>query len=85
MNNIVEVAETFFGGVWKMLLETDFPGTNVSMAAVTISLFIASFSLRLLGVITGFGAGAADYGRAADRANKIRNSENYKAWRNDSE
>ncbi len=78
MDNIVEVAETFFGGAWDMLLKTDFPGTNVSLAAVSISFAVIGFSIRLLGFLTGFGMSASGYGRAADSAEKMKNAIQWK-------
>ena len=72
MDNVAEVAKVMFGGVWKMILQTDFPGTDISLAAVFISVFIASFSIRIFGVLTGFGLNGSDYGRAANHLEKYR-------------
>ena len=71
-NLVSKVAETIFGGVWRLMLRTDFPGLGVSIASVAVSLLLIRFSIRLFSFFTGFGAGVSDYGRAADSAEKIR-------------
>ena len=75
---IGDVAGTFFDGVWKLLIKTDFPGLGVSVAGVMISLLLIRFTIRIFGFVTGFHAGAADYGRAADSADKVKNSVQWK-------
>lgn len=75
MDNIKDVAKVIFGGVWDMFLQTDFPGTGVSLAAVAISFAVIGFSIRLFGFLTGFGMGASDYGRASDVADKAKTIE----------
>lgn len=76
MKTISQVASTFFDGIWTLMLKTDFPGIGVSIAAVAISVLIIRFSIRLFQFLTGFGASGADYGRAANAAEK---------WKNDRE
>lgn len=72
MDNIVTVAETLFLGVWHMLLETDFPGTDISLAAISIAVMIAGFAIRIFSYLTGFRGGGATYGRAADAADRAK-------------
>lgn len=75
---VSEVAGTFFEGVWKLLVKTDYPGLGVSIAGVLISVLLIRFSIRIFQFITGFHAGANDYGRAADGAEKVKNSVQWK-------
>lgn len=72
MDTVSQIAGTFFDGVWKLLLKTDFPGIGVSFAAVMISLLIIRFSIRIFQMLTGFGASGGDYGRAANSAEKLK-------------
>lgn len=73
LNLVSKVAEAIFGGVWKLMLNTDFPGMGVSIASVAVALLLIRFSIRLFGFFTGFGASSGDYGRAADSAEKLKN------------
>lgn len=73
MDNIKDVAKVIFDGVWDLFLQTDFPGTGVSLAAVAISFAVIGFSIRLFGFLTGFGMSGSDYGRAATTAEKYKN------------
>ena len=75
---IGDIASTFFGGIWKLLIKTDFPGLGVSIAGVMISILLIRFSIRIFGYLTGFGANGADYGKAADGAEKVKNSVRWK-------
>lgn len=70
---VTEIAKTVFGAIWKMFVNTQVPGLNVSFAALAIALFIIRFSISLFGMISGIGGGA-DYGRAANDAEKLKNS-----------
>ena len=70
---IRQIAETFFNGIWRMLLQTDYPGVGVSVAGVMISFFLIRLSIALFKYITGFSSGNADYGRAADHIDRYRN------------
>ncbi len=69
---IADAASSIFSGVWKLFLKTDFPGLGVSIAGVAISVLIIRFSIRMFRYLTGFGAGAGDYGRAANAAEKLK-------------
>ena len=81
MNYVSDVAKTFFHGVWKLMLHTDFPGVGVSFAAVIIGFFIIRFSIRIFGYLTGFhGLSSSDYGHAADAIDKARN---YNRWKHE--
>lgn len=72
---VAEIAKTVFGAIWKMFVNTQVPGLNVSFAALAIALFIIRFSISLFGLISGIGGmGSADYGRAANNAEKLKNS-----------
>jgi len=51
MDDIVMVAETLFGGVWRMLLNTDFPGTDISLAALSIAVLIICFVIRIFSFV----------------------------------
>lgn len=73
MENILSVAETFFTGGWRMALETDIPGTDISVAGFAVALFLISFSIRIIGFMTGF-RGGGSYGRAANAAEKAKNT-----------
>lgn len=73
MNIVTQVVQATIGNVWKMMLQTDIPGLNVSYAAFFISLIIIRFSIWAFRFISGIGGmTASDYGRAADAADKIR-------------
>lgn len=72
MENIRMIAETFFTGTWKMMLETDIPGTDISIAGFSIALLMIGLSLRIFGYLTGFHMGS--YGAAADAAEKGKNA-----------
>lgn len=74
MENIAMIAETFFTGTWKMMLETDIPGTDISIAGFSIALLVIGLSLRIFGYLTGFHMGS--YGAAADAAEKGKNAFN---------
>ena len=72
MEVVTEVASTIFGGVWDMLLNTDFPGIGVSLAGLAIALLLARFSIRIFQFITGFGLSSGEYGKAASSAEKLK-------------
>ena len=74
MENIRMIAETFLNGGWQMMLKTDIPGTDISIAGFSLSLLIIALSIRVLGYLTGFRMGS--YGAAADAAEKGRNTYN---------
>lgn len=78
METVSKIASTVFDGVWTLLLKTDFPGLGVSIAGVMISVLIIRFSIRVFQFMTGFGAGASDYGKAADGAEKVKNAYQWK-------
>lgn len=70
---VARVAESIFKGVWDLLLNIQFPGLNVPIAAVVIGLLLIRLSLKIFGYLTGFGLNGGDYGRAATMAEKTRN------------
>lgn len=70
---VARVAESIFKGVWDLLLNTQFPGLNVPIAAVVIGLLLIRLSLNIFGYLTGFGMNSGDYGRAATMAEKTKN------------
>lgn len=70
MDDIISVARTLFSGVWDMLLNTDFPGTDISLAALSVAVIIIAFSIRIFNFISGFGASGSTYGQAADALEK---------------
>lgn len=70
MEDIVLVAETLFNGVWEICVQTNFPGTNFSLAAIAIAVMIAGFAIRIFSFLTGFSAGGSTYGQAADAMEK---------------
>ncbi len=72
MEVVADVAEKVFGGVWNLLLKTDFPGLGVSIAGVAIAVLLIRFSVRIFSFFTGFRGGAGDVGRAADAAEKAK-------------
>lgn len=69
MDNLVLVAKNLFSGVWNMLLQTDFPGTDISLAAFTLAIVVMTGAIKIFGYLTGFRAGYG-YGAAADSAAK---------------
>lgn len=71
MNVVSEVAQVIFGGVWNLLLNTDFPGVGVSIASVAVALIFIRFSIRIIGFLAGFRTGDS-VGRAADAADKAK-------------
>lgn len=72
MDIVTDVASAVFGGVWRLLLETDFPGLGVSIAGVVIALVLIRFSIRIFSFLAGFGLSGGDYGRAATTAEKTK-------------
>lgn len=72
-----QIAQTFFGGIWKMFLAVDYPGVNVSVAGVAISFLLIRLSISLFKYITGFSAGAGDYGRAADGIERLKSKKSH--------
>lgn len=72
MDNVKDVGKAIFSGIWDLCLHTDFPGLGVSIAAVIVALLLIRLSIKVFGYLTGFGMGAADYGRAADSYEKFR-------------
>lgn len=85
MNVVSDVASAIFGGVWRLLLETDFPGVGVSVAAVAVALVLIRFSIRIFGFLTGFGMSSGDYGRAANAAEKAKHEYERRRGKLDSE
>lgn len=71
-SNVTQVAKTFFGNVWTMLLKVEVPGLDVPFAAFLIAVFLMRFSIRIFGYLSGFGLNGADYGRATDSADRLR-------------
>lgn len=82
MNMIPQVAEAIFGGVWKLLLNTDFPGIGASIGGVVLSLVFIRFSIRLVGFFTGFRSGGS-VGRAADAAERAKSRYDRKTKQSD--
>lgn len=72
MDSIVLVAKTLFTGVWNLLLNTNFPGTEISLAALSITLIIIGFTVGIFKFLTGFSADGSTYGRAADAMEKAK-------------
>ena len=72
MSDVIDVVKVFFEGAWNLLLQTDFPGMDISLAAISIAVLIAGFSIRIFGYLTGFHAGGDTYGKAADAAEKAK-------------
>ena len=60
-----EIAQTFFHGIWQMLIKTDYPGLGVSIAGVMVSFFLMRLSINVFHLLTGFGVSSSDYGRAS--------------------
>lgn len=71
-STVSQVAKTFFGNIWTMLLSVDVPGLDVPFAAFLVAIFLIRFSIRIFGYLTGFGLSGTDYGRAADSADRAR-------------
>lgn len=74
MDSIILVAQTLFTGVWNLLLNTNFPGTEISLAAISITVIIIGFSIGIFKLLTGFYMGGSTYGRAANAADKVKSS-----------
>lgn len=72
MDVVSDVASALFGGVWRLLLETEFPGIGVSVAGVAVALVLIRFSIRIFGFLTGFGISGGDYGRASEAIDKAK-------------
>lgn len=72
MESIILVAQTLFTGVWNLLLNTNFPGTEISLAALSITVIIIVFMISIFKLLTGFSMGGSTYGRAADSADKVK-------------
>lgn len=77
MDDIILVAKTLFSNVWNMLLNINFPGTDISLAALSIAVLIISFTIGIFKTITGFSMGGSTYGRASDAVDKAKSA--YKA------
>lgn len=67
-----DTISTIFHGVWKLFLNTDVPGLDVSFAAFFIALFLMRFSITLFHFVSGLGGAGASYGYAANAADKIK-------------
>ena len=74
---VKDVAATFLGGIWKMLLKVDYPGLDVSIAGVMIAFLLMRLSIALFKYLTGFSAGSSDYGKAADSVERYKSA---KKW-----
>lgn len=76
MDNVAEVGKSIFSGIWELCLHTDFPGLDVSIAAVIVALLLIRLSIKVFGYLTGFGLSGGDYGKAANMAEKVKNEYN---------
>ena len=74
MESIILVAQTLFTGVWNLLLNTNFPGTEISLAALSITVMIIVFMISIFKLLTGFSMGGSTYGRAADSVEKVKSA-----------
>lgn len=81
MSNIILVADTLFTGVWNMLLSVNFPGTNFSLAALSVTLIIIGFTIGIFKLLTGFSMGDATYGRAASAYDRIKSADHKARWK----
>lgn len=72
MDDIISVAETLLGGVWNMLLNTNFPGTDISLATLSLAVLIICFLISIFKYLTGMQMGGSTYGRAADAVEKAK-------------
>lgn len=72
MDIVADVAQAIFGGVWSLLLGTEYPGLGVSIASVAVALVLIRFSIRIFGFISGFRGGEGSVGRATDAAEKAK-------------
>lgn len=71
-----DTISTIFHGVWKLFLNTDVPGLDVSFAAFFIALFLIRFSIFLFHFVSGLGGmGASDYGRAANAVDRYKSKQ----------
>ncbi len=77
MSDVIDVVKVFFEGAWNLLLKTNFPGTEISLAAISIAFLVAGFSIRIFGYLTGFHMGDGSYGRAADSIEKVRSAKTH--------
>ena len=73
MSNVKDVGTAIFSGIWDLCLHTEFPGLDVSIAAVIVALLLIRLSIKVFGYLTGFGMSGSDYGRAASTAEKYKN------------
>lgn len=53
-SNVFDAVEVIFTKAWKMMCSLDFPGTNISIAAILLGSALVVFGLRLLGKMFGF-------------------------------
>lgn len=72
-STVAQVAKSFFGNIWTMLLSVDVPGLDVPFAAFLVAIFLIRFSIRIFSFISGFSLNGGDYGRAANLAEKYKN------------
>lgn len=72
MEDFIMIAETFLTGGWKMMYQTEIPGTGVSVAGFSLALLLMGFSIRLISYLTGFRMGS--YGAAANAAEKAKST-----------
>lgn len=63
---IRDVAQTVLGGIWRLMVHTDFPGLNVSIAGVAISFLLIRASISLFQYVAGFRGHSSDYGAVVD-------------------
>lgn len=54
MEDMFDLTETLFGGIWDLCSRVIVPGFGISLAKVLIGFFVIKWSLNLLGLVTGF-------------------------------
>ena len=67
---ITEFCRTFFHDILQLLVKTDYPGVDVSIAGVMVSVLLMRLSISVFKYLTGFSASDSDYGRATDWVHK---------------
>jgi len=73
LNVAVSIISSFFDNVWRLFTRVDVPGLGVPFSALVVALLIINFSIKVFGLITGYGGvGGSDYGRASTGIKKVK-------------
>lgn len=64
MTDVLLLIQAWLSNSWLMLTSVNVPGLGVSFAALFVGLFLAVFSLKILGLMMGVSISSSDFYRA---------------------